>query len=548
MTKLIYPPFTEGDFSYPGDVDVSESIIEKAKLIRDRVERDHDDLRHEFRWHPWCRDCELDKTIDGLTHAHEFLTRTHMSYLRESFASDGIKIQHGSPLVQFLRDNKEATADEFIAHAKQTTGKTLTDHRWNLLHLYTVSARHWMDWSVDDDMRAVIERICIYLLIYGKPPVDTYDPDVDSRSVERQFLSVEDLDNLPEPEWMIPGILTRYAYAVLRGRDHAYKSFVALSWAASIATGRPWLGRPVQQGRVLYLVAEGAEGMGKRVRAWRYAWYDNKPIEADALAFTPQPVDLFAGGADLEQLLDHIAEREYALVVVDTLNKCSGAADINGPQANAILRNIDRIKRATTAGSVLVVAHTTKGDDDVRGWSGLEDDADIVWHAKADDVVVSLANTKMKESAATPTLKLKPLPIPEADSVVLQMGDDFEWNPELTESQTRLLKTLDDAFSESGATKREMLDASGLPRSTFYHALNALKRSGDVVVEGKGDRAIHRLASKPVQSASEPESLTNSNQSNAVQSNPTDDAVCLSKSNTPKGLDVGQTALDGIAS
>ena len=388
----------------------------------------------------------------------------------------------------------------------------------------------------------------MHLIAYGKPPADTYDPELDARSVERQFLSVEDLDNLPEPEWMIPGILTRYAYAVLRGRDHAYKSFVALSWAASIATGRPWLGRPVQQGRVLYLVAEGAEGMGKRVRAWRYAWYDNKPIEADALSFTPQPVDLFAGGADLEQLLDHIAEGEYALVVVDTLNKCSGAADINGPQANAILRNIDQIKRATTGGSVLVVAHTTKGDDDVRGWSGLEDDADIVWHAKADDVVISLANTKMKESAATPTLKLKPLPVPEADSVVLQMADDFEWNPELTESQTRLLKTLDDAFSESGATKREMLDASGLPRSTFYHALNALKRSGDVVVEGKGDRAIHRLASNPVQSGNESESLTNSNQSNAVQSNPTDDAVCLSKSNTPKGLDVGQQALDGIAS
>jgi len=313
-----------------------------------------------------------------------------------------------------------------------------------------------------------------------------------------------------------------------------------LDFAACVGTGHPWQGRPVSQGRVLYVAGEGAEGIGKRLWAWRLRNVSGRELTADEIQFIPQGVDLAAAGDDFEQLIDTITEGKYALVVIDTLNKCSGNADVNGPQANAILRSIEQIKRATADGSVLVLAHTGKSDEDVRGWSGFEDDADIVWHSKADDNGVTLANTKMKEAARSPKMRLAVVPMLEADSLVLEQVEGPRSSSNLTESQRQLLETLGDGFGASGATKREIHEASGLPRSTFYHALNALKRSGDVIVEGKGDRAIYSLASNAVQEDEDGDSLTNSNPSNVVQIGLDDPAVSLSKSSAPTALDIGQ--------
>lgn len=55
------------------------------------------------------------------------------------------------------------------------------------------------------------------------------------------------------------------------------KTFVALSFAASVATGRDWLGRRVQRRRVLFVIGEGAYGLDPRVCAWEAAWNGERP-------------------------------------------------------------------------------------------------------------------------------------------------------------------------------------------------------------------------------------------------------------------------------
>ena len=52
------------------------------------------------------------------------------------------------------------------------------------------------------------------------------------------------------------------------GPSGHFKLFVVIDFAGHIGTGTPWHGRYVRQGTVVYLVAEGAEGIRKRVRAW----------------------------------------------------------------------------------------------------------------------------------------------------------------------------------------------------------------------------------------------------------------------------------------
>jgi hypothetical protein len=54
-----------------------------------------------------------------------------------------------------------------------------------------------------------------------------------------RLLTADELDGLPDPRWLVDGILPERAIAVLYGQPGIGKSFLALDWAFSIAAGRP---------------------------------------------------------------------------------------------------------------------------------------------------------------------------------------------------------------------------------------------------------------------------------------------------------------------
>src|SRR5947209_1753744 len=65
--------------------------------------------------------------------------------------------------------------------------------------------------------------------------------------VER-LLTVDDLLELPEPQWLVNGILHEQSLGVLYGQPGTFKSFVALGLAFSVATGTAWQKRSVRSG------------------------------------------------------------------------------------------------------------------------------------------------------------------------------------------------------------------------------------------------------------------------------------------------------------
>jgi hypothetical protein len=77
-----------------------------------------------------------------------------------------------------------------------------------------------------------------------------------------RMLSLEDIERLPDPEPLIDGLIDHGTVTKLVGESSKGKSFVAIDWSLCIATGRPWQGHGVRQGRVLYIAAEGAFGPG----------------------------------------------------------------------------------------------------------------------------------------------------------------------------------------------------------------------------------------------------------------------------------------------
>ncbi len=66
-----------------------------------------------------------------------------------------------------------------------------------------------------------------------------------------RLYSVEDLEELPDPAWLLEGVLPEGGLVELYGPPGAGKSFLSLDWGLSVAAGVPWLGRSLSQADVV---------------------------------------------------------------------------------------------------------------------------------------------------------------------------------------------------------------------------------------------------------------------------------------------------------
>src|SRR5690606_15368852 len=89
------------------------------------------------------------------------------------------------------------------------------------------------------------------------------------------LLSYAEMEAMPEPEWLVEGVLQKRSAAVMFGKSNAFKSFLAVDIGLSVETGLDWHGHAVSKGGVLFVATEGANGVG-RLRI--PAWYDHHRI------------------------------------------------------------------------------------------------------------------------------------------------------------------------------------------------------------------------------------------------------------------------------
>jgi RecA/RadA recombinase len=223
--------------------------------------------------------------------------------------------------------------------------------------------------------------------------------------------TVTELFDLPEPDWLIDGILPVGTLAALYGRSGDGKSFVGLDWALSVATGSTWFGRATNEGAVVYVVAEGGRGTRKRVSAWRkhHGWEKDPPafFVLDAVQVTDE--------RDMRLLAERIAALGVAvkLIVVDTLARCFVGRDENSAQdMGEFVAGIDWLKQVTGA-AVVVVHHSGKTKDgkpsDIeRGSSALRAAADVMVSVTMDkDRIITVKNSKQKDDEEFETMRLR---------------------------------------------------------------------------------------------------------------------------------------------
>lgn len=239
-------------------------------------------------------------------------------------------------------------------------------------------------------------------VIGGQPPAA--EIDLVQQLIDK-MLTPEQIRALPKPEPLIQGLLDLNTTAWLIGRPKSGKSFVALDFAAHVGLGIAWQGRRVKQGRVVYIVAEGSQGIGLRLEAWEREYGHMKD-----LLVLPEPVPANERTGKYGQtaagrwtvLVEACRKLAPALVIIDTQARVTaGLKENDNDDMSYYAAQADRIKDACGA-CVLTVHHIGRSGTDARGASAIDgaQDAELRVERASDDAMMLTVHVDAQKDMA----------------------------------------------------------------------------------------------------------------------------------------------------
>lgn len=229
---------------------------------------------------------------------------------------------------------------------------------------------------------------------------DDWQPDEDDRDpvadLIAELLGTDELENIPTLEPLIDDVLFRDSVARMWGESGAFKSFMAVDFAASVGTGMDWHGKSVHQGLVIYLVAEGGAGIRKRVRAWE----QHHGRKMTGVKFLPRPVQVRS--PEWAVLIEVCRRLNPVLVVVDTQARVTvGVEENSATEMGVVLHLVDQLRTAGQA-CVLLVHHSGLSGERGRGSTaikgGMQTELGVSRSGKTlANIRVTLKTTKQKD-------------------------------------------------------------------------------------------------------------------------------------------------------
>jgi hypothetical protein len=272
--------------------------------------------------------------------------------------------------------------------------------------------------------------------------------------------------------WTLEGLLLAGTLVWLYGMRGSGKSFLLLSWALAIASGRPWCGRPTTQGTVVIVAAEGAWGMRLRMRG------NLKAMGlSDAAVFTvPSPINL-GDLASVAEFLETIAPLDPSVIILDPYFRLSPGLDpLSAKDFGVAFVGITAIQQAHPTAVVIVADHGNKsGLGGATGSSMKEAVSDTVLELRRDGVgsALTLTTTKMKDAPEAPAI---PLLLEQRDDTCVIVADEPTTGAG-NERERNALQALADIEVPGGVSASAWLEASGMAQSSFYRIRAALVRS-----------------------------------------------------------------------
>jgi hypothetical protein len=201
-----------------------------------------------------------------------------------------------------------------------------------------------------------------------EPRVSPQPLPPDSPRKTFRALSIEELEHLPPPKWLLPHRLPE-GQTWVYGPPGSGKTFLALDWAATVAsTGL----------NVLYFVGEGVQGFARRVLAWQ----NSRGGNISTFRAIPQAPHLLERES-VETLAATVEQYSPALIVVDTFARAAVGGDENSARdVGLAIDALDMIHREYGASS-LVIHHSNKAGAGERGSSAIRGAADATWEVIA---------------------------------------------------------------------------------------------------------------------------------------------------------------------
>lgn len=180
-------------------------------------------------------------------------------------------------------------------------------------------------------------------------------PDIESLADTR--------DNPPERDAeIIKGVLRKGHKGLMSGPSKAGKSWALQQLCISVAEGRPWMGFPVVQGRVLYVNCE----LARASAIWRFhQLYDAIGIKKASM----DNIDIWnirAAATGMSKLAPKLIRRAkerdgYSIIILDPLYKVE-EGDENAAHVMTSLFNLFEVVAMKTGAALVYAHHHSKGD------------------------------------------------------------------------------------------------------------------------------------------------------------------------------------------
>ncbi|MCH8346837.1 MAG: AAA family ATPase [Chloroflexi bacterium] len=287
------------------------------------------------------------------------------------------------------------------------------------------------------------------------------------------------------PEWIVEGLLAAGSTTELAAKVKVGKTTFAMSMVAAIVLGEPFLGFPTVRSRVLYLTEE-RPGTMRAVLA-RVGLTASPDVEILHLTDVPA-----AAWTDVMALVvRHARDVGARVLVVDTLGRWARLQDEN--DAAQAVQAMEALEQGAAAGlAVLIPRHDRKSGGEIgdsgRGSSALSGAADILLALRRANVE-GHPNRRAIEGVGRFDETPAQLVIEWRDGSYVNLGDSLA--VERVAARSTLLDHLPP--EPPGASQADLVEQTGLARSTLQRALEDLVAEGSTHVSpagaGKSGRA-----------------------------------------------------------
>lgn len=201
-------------------------------------------------------------------------------------------------------------------------------------------------------------------------------------------------------DWLVEDFVDRGKLCQIFGESQSGKSFLSLSLNLAIARGVPWFGRHVEQGAVLYVASEAAEGIKQRLRAYQlHHGLEDAVLPFASIGDAPDLMsdDDVAAIIQRGNQLAREAEMPLAMVTIDTVRDSMTGDDNSNQDMSLFHRNCKSIAKATGA-AIWTVNHSGHSNKDrVRGASSTYAAVDWEWRCEGKDGTRTLSCSKDRE-------------------------------------------------------------------------------------------------------------------------------------------------------